>query len=288
MSAANIRTARRYFKEIMNLNNRETMNEILAPDFVFTLPTHPDPYRGPDGFSELVGMLHGCFPDFYMHVHDMVANGDTVVARWRGGGTHEGVPLHTIQGDLPANGRSFEIDGMSWMQFKDGKIVEVKGNEDTVGLLMQLGHIPAPDQPAQPSGDELIAVTHRYFEEVMSGGKLDVIPEIMDENVQFIIPTQPEPFRGHEGLTGFVGYLRSAFPDIKFEVEREVASGNKVASRWHITGTHEGEFLGAPPTGNKISDYGVDIFTFKGNKILTIHVNENDFGLMQQLGMIPS
>lgn len=280
--------ARRYFIEIMNMNRKESYHEIFAPDFKFTLPTHPEPYIGPEGMMELVNMLHSAFPDFYINIADMVAGTDTVVTRWRGGGTHKGGPLVTTQGDLEANGKSFEIDGMSWLRIKDGKVIETIGHEDTVGLLMQLGRIPVPEMPPQPSPEELLKVTHVYFDQIMSQGRLDLIPEIMDENVQFIIPTQPEPFRGHEGLTGFVGYLRSAFPDIKFEVIYETANGNKAASRWHITGTHEGEFLGAPPTHNKISDYGIDIFTFKGNKILTIHVNENDMGLMQQLGMIPS
>ena len=63
--------------------------------------------------------------------------------------------------------------------------------------------------------------------------------------------------------------------------------GAKVASRWRITGTHLGEFLGARSTGNAISDYGIDIFTIHQGKILSVEVNENDFGLMQQLGIIP-
>ena len=73
--------AMRYFKEIMTDGNLGSIYELLAPDFVFTLPTHPEPYRGPDGFKELVTMLHGCFPDFYIHAKDMVAMGDMVVLR---------------------------------------------------------------------------------------------------------------------------------------------------------------------------------------------------------------
>ncbi len=80
----------RYFKEIMTDGNLGTIYELLTPDFVFTLPTHPEPYVGPDGFKELVTMLHACFPDFYIHAKDMVASGDMVVTRWRGGGTHLG------------------------------------------------------------------------------------------------------------------------------------------------------------------------------------------------------
>ena len=65
-------------------------------------------------------------------------------------------------------------------------------------------------------------------------------------------------------------YLRSAFPDIKFTVEREIAEGNKVASRWKIAATHKGEFLGAAPTGNHIEDYGIDIFTIGNGRKITV------------------
>jgi steroid delta-isomerase-like uncharacterized protein len=284
MSADNKRIARRYFMEIMNMANMDTLYELLAPEFIFTLATHPEPYHGPDGFKELVTMLHSAFPDFYINIQEMVANDDYVVTRWRGGGTHSGGPFHTVEGDLQPNGRSFEIDGMTWHKIVNGKIVESLANEDTVGILMQLGIIPAPPQDAPDTAANL-ATSHRYFDEVMNQGKLDVIEEICDPNFQFIIPTQPEPFRGFDGFKGFVTYLRSAFPDIHFAVDRETAEGNKVATRWKITGTHLGEFLGMPATHNKISDGGIDIFTFRQGKILTVHVNENDLGLMKQLGM---
>lgn len=51
----------RYFSEIMTEGNLGSLYELLAPDFVFTLPTHPEPYVGPDGFKELVTMLHLAF-----------------------------------------------------------------------------------------------------------------------------------------------------------------------------------------------------------------------------------
>ena len=99
--------AMRYFKEIMTEGNLGTIYELLAPEFVFTLPTHPEPYRGPDGFKELVTMLHGCFPDFFIHAKDMVASGDMVVTRWRGGGTHLGGAIHTVAGDIPPQRAAF-------------------------------------------------------------------------------------------------------------------------------------------------------------------------------------
>jgi steroid delta-isomerase-like uncharacterized protein len=279
--------ARRYFVEIMNMANTDALYELLAPDFLFTLPTHPDPYHGPDGFKELVTMLHTCFPDFYINVQDMVASGDTVVTRWRGGGTHVGGTLQTVNGDIPPSGRKFEIDGMTWHRMQDGKIVESLANEDTVGFLQQLGVIPAPPPPP-PTPDVSEKLVGRYFNEIMNEGNLEAIPEVMDPDCMFIIPTQPDPIRGHDGFRGFVQYLRNAFPDIHFLVERQIVEDNKVAARWKITGTHKGEFLGAAGTNRTVEDHGVDIFTVHKGRILTVHVNENDLGLIKQLGIIPA
>jgi steroid delta-isomerase-like uncharacterized protein len=274
--------AMRYFKEIMTDGNLATLYELIAPDFVFTLPTHPEPYRGPDGFKDLVTMLHSCFPDFYIHPQDMVAFGDTVVTRWLGGGTHLGAAIHTVAGDIPPSGRTFEIDGMSWQRMANGKIVETHGNEDTVGMFSQLGILPNSPLLAE-NPEQNLKTTHIYFNEIMSQGKLELIEEIMTPDFQFIIPTQPAPIAGYDNMKGFVTYLRTAFPDITFTVEREIASDNKVATRWRIKGTHKGEFLGMPASGNVVEDYGIDIFTFEQGKIKTVHVNENDFGLFQQL-----
>lgn len=278
--------ARRYFIEIMNQANMATLDAIIAEEFVFTLPTHPEPYRGPAGFKVLVRMLHDSFPDFYINPCEMVAEGDNVICRWRGGGTHLGGPLHTAKGDLPASGRFFEIDGMSQLTIRNGKVCGVKANEDTVGMLLQLGVIPGLDATV-PDRSTQIRLVERYFGELMSEGKIEILTEIMDPGITFHIPTQPKPFIGYDAFRGFVGYLRNAFPDIRFTPENFVVDGAKVASRWQITGTHRGEFLGAPATGNKISDHGIDIFTIHQGRILSVEVNENDFGLMQQLGIIP-
>lgn len=279
--------SRRYFYQIMNGMNEQTAQEILSQDFIFTLPTHPEPFHGPEGFMGLVHMLHGAFPDFYINPQEMVAGGDWVITRWIGGGTHTGGPLLTIKGNVEATGKYFEIDGMTWHTIRDGKIVESIGHEDTLGLMLQLGVLPSDAAVAAPDFELHNQLASRYFDEIMSQGKLDVVEEILDPDFKFIIPTQPEPIAGYPAFKGFVSYLRNAFPDIKFNVMRQTAEGNKVASRWNIEGTHQGEFLGAAPTGNHIKDYGIDIFTIKNGRIASVHVNENDFGLMQQLGAIP-
>jgi steroid delta-isomerase-like uncharacterized protein len=229
-------------------------------------------------------MLRGAFPDLKFTIEHLLAEGDTVVGHWTARGTHTGTALKTLRGDIPAKGNPFVIDGMSWLRFKDGKFVEARINEDTLGLLQQIGAIPSPPRPESSSEDANKAMVGRYFNELMSQGKLEVIDQIIGERFSFHIPTLPEPIRGKDGMRGFVTGLRTGFPDIQFTVERLIAEGDKAAARWFIQGTHNGPFLGMPPTGNKVKDQGLDVFVFSGGKIAEIWVNENDLGLMKQLG----
>lgn len=278
--------ARRYYDEIMNEANLETIDELMSPDFIFTIPTQPEVYHGPDGFKNLVTMLHGSFPDVHLTVEHLIGEGDTVVGHWTGTGTHTGEPLHTLVGDIPATGKPFRIDGMSWLRIVDGKITESLANEDTLGLLTQIGAIPQEgDPPLTTTPEENKKIVHRYFNELMNEGNMETLEEIFSPNLTFRIPTRPEPIRGHEGMRGFVTQLRSGFPDIKFTIQRGAAEKNMVAIRWTITGTHNGEFLGIPASGNSIEDQGVDIFYIANGQITEMWVNENDMGLMQQMGV---
>jgi steroid delta-isomerase-like uncharacterized protein len=276
--------ALRYYNEIMNQGNLATIDELMSPQFVFTLATHPEPFHGPEGFKELVTMLRGAFPDVHLSVEHLLAQGDTVVGHWTGRGTHTGAPLHTVMGDVPASGRPFRIDGMSWLRIVDGKIVESLANEDTVGLLTQLGVLPAPEAPAPvTTAEQNLALAQRYFDELMNGGHLEIIRDLMTPDFAFRIATLPEPIHGHDGMREFVIGLHTAFPDLHFAIDRRIADGDLVAIRWIITGTHLGPFLGFPPSGNSIKDQGIDIFRFRDGRIAEVWVNENDFGLISQL-----
>lgn len=281
--------ARRYYAEIMNRGDLAVIDELMAPDFIFSIPTHPETYHGPDGFKNLVTMLRGAFPDVHLAVMHLLAQGDTVVGHWIGSGNHTGGPLHTTVGDIPPTGKSFIIDGMTWLRMADGKIVESRGNEDTLGLLQQLGVVPGPPVPGQaPSPEEVRGLVNRYFDEILNQGKLEVIAEIMDSNFALRIPTLPLPVMGPAGMEQFVKSIHTGFPDIHFTVERQIIDGDRAASRWTITGTHLGPFLGIAPSGNKVQDQGVDIFRVANGKLVELWVNENDFGLLTQMGAMKS
>ncbi len=288
---ANKALARRYFYEVFNEANLVTLEEICAPDFIFTLPTHPEPFRGVDGYKDLVNMLVGCFPDIHFAIEDMIAEGDRVFTRWTARGNHTGIPFPTIIGDVPAQGNSFLIEGMTWHRIVDGKLAEVTANEDSVGLIQQLGRAIFPTQYAstssEPASPEVQKeVVNRYLQEVMTQGKLEVIDEIMTPNFAFRIPTIPDPIRGREGMKQFIKGLHTSFPDVEVTLHYQIVEDNKVAVRYSLTGTHKAEFLGIPASNNQVSDRGNDLFHFVGNQIESIWVAEDALGLVEQMGGI--
>lgn len=278
---AKLAIARRYYEEILNDAKLDVCDELMSQDFMFTIPTHPDPYYGPDGFKNLVTMLHGAFPDVHLKVEHLMVDGDTVVGHWTGSGTHTGGPLHTVKGDIPASGKGFVIDGVSWLKIVDGKIVESLANEDTLSLLKQIGVIPVP--PGGSSAEANKEVARRYFNEILNQGNLDTVGSIIAPEFILHFPLLPRPVRGSEAFKLFVSKLRNGFPDVRYDIDREAADEDKAAIRWKMSGTHQGEYLGVPPRNTPVTLQGVTIFRLDNGQIVEAWVNENDLGLMEQI-----
>ncbi len=273
--------AQRYYQEILNDAKLNVIDDLMSEDFMFTIPTHPEPYYGPNGFKELVMMLHGAFPDVHLDVKHLLVDGDTVVGHWIGSGTHIGGPLHTVKGDIPASGKHFVIDGVSWLKIVDGKIVESLANEDTLGLMRQIGVIPA--EPSVTSPEASKALARSFFEKLIGQGRIDLIPSLIAPDFILHLPMLPTPIRGQAGLKHFIGMMREAFPDICYTLEREMCDNTMTALRWHMNATHKGQFRGIPATGNSVEMQGVSIFRLDQGQISEIWINENDLGLMEQL-----
>ena len=81
-------------------------------------------------------------------------------------------------------------------------------------------------------------------------------------------------------------YMR-AFPDLHFSIEDQIAEGDTVVTRWSTTGTHQGEFLGMPPTGKQVTCTGINIHRFENGMIVESWQNLDMLGVLQQLGAIP-
>ena len=98
----------------------------------------------------------------------------------------------------------------------------------------------------------------------------------------------PEEGHGREHFKEFARMYRSAFPDIHIEVEDQIVEGDRVATRWRGTGTHEGELMGISPTGNRVTVVGTTIERIADGQIAETWDNYDALGMMQQLGAIPS
>jgi steroid delta-isomerase-like uncharacterized protein len=132
------------------------------------------------------------------------------------------------------------------------------------------------------------ALLQRYFEEAWNKGNLSVLDEIIAPDYINHSPAIPGLPPGPDGLKPIMTAFRSAFPDLHFTVDDQIAEGDTVASRWTLTGTHLGEFMGVPATSKPISVTGMQIERIAGSQIAEHWRQSDDLGMMQQLGAIPA
>ncbi|MFC1718604.1 ester cyclase, partial [Candidatus Poribacteria bacterium] len=125
----------------------------------------------------------------------------------------------------------------------------------------------------------------RHFEEIWNQGNLGLVDELLAANHVFHDPAAPG-VSGHEAYKQLVTGYRIAYPDIHFAIEEIIAEGDKMLARWTGTGTHQGELMGIPPTGVKVTTPGFTIIRIAGGKIVEEWANWDTLGMMQQLGVI--
>jgi steroid delta-isomerase-like uncharacterized protein len=112
-----------------------------------------------------------------------------------------------------------------------------------------------------------------------------VYTELYSQDYSYFAPANNTEKLTREEEASFTKQVWSAFPDIKWNIEEMIASGNSVMIRWTVTATHEGEYLGLPPTGNKCESGGVWITHIKEGKLVEVREEVDVLGWMEQLGM---
>jgi len=121
------------------------VDELAAPDMLLQYSLHA-PRRGRDDIKAFMSAFRTAFPDLnFWGTADLIAEGDYVVGRWEGGGTHTGPAFSDfLLGSLPAaTGRTMHFTGTTVLRLQEGKIVEEIGLDDGVTALQQLGLIQA-------------------------------------------------------------------------------------------------------------------------------------------------
>ena len=136
MSAENEAIVHRYFEELCNQRKLDLADEIIARDFVSHTPNSP-PASGPEGVKALVAVYQDAL-DGQWDVQEMLSVDDRVVTRWVGRGRHVG----EING-IPPTQKEIAVDAITVHRIADGRIVEDWTVWDTLGMLQQMGAVPA-------------------------------------------------------------------------------------------------------------------------------------------------
>lgn len=131
-------------------------------------------------------------------------------------------------------------------------------------------------------------LVRRAIEEVWNRGNFAVVDELVANDLVIHLPTPGDEIHGAEGVKQFYATLRAAFPDILFTIKDQIAEGDRVVTRWTARATHTGEYRGIPPTGKQFRVTGIDIDRIANGKVVECWPIEDDLGLLQQLGVVPT
>ncbi len=150
MSEENKAILRRVTDEVFSQGNLDLVDELFAADYVLHDPGIPGgELRGTEDFKQRwVSMFRTAFPDLRLSVEDQVAEGDKVVTRYAGRGTHRG----ELMGIAPT-GMEVSVGGIILSRVSGGRIEEEWNSFDALGMMQQLGVVPGPGPDDEPPAE---------------------------------------------------------------------------------------------------------------------------------------
>jgi len=136
------------------------------------------------------------------------------------------------------------------------------------------------------STEENKAVMRRLVEEFINKGNTAVAEALVAEDHVALDPS-PGQEQGREALIANIATMRTAFPDLEWTIEDMIAEGDRVAVYFIWRGTHQGEFLGIPPTGKGVTVAGMGFDYCAAGQCKASRFMMDTMSLMQQLGVVP-
>jgi steroid delta-isomerase-like uncharacterized protein len=131
------------------------------------------------------------------------------------------------------------------------------------------------------------AIIRRLYEEVWNKRNLAVVDEILSPSHALSEPNAPDSQVGPQAYKATMSRFLTGMPDLRFTIQDLISEKNKVAVVWVMSGTHRGEFDGAPATNKKVSVEGITIHQLENGKILDSYASWDRLGVMQQMGALP-
>lgn len=127
----------------------------------------------------------------------------------------------------------------------------------------------------------------KKFETMINTADEKLAEELVAADAPFYTPASPEPLYGGNGYLSVVRWMRKGFSDVQWHIADMVADVDKVAVKWDLTGTHDGEFMGIKPTGKKISVCVMNFYYFNSeSKVVNDVAAEGMIGIMRGIGAI--
>jgi steroid delta-isomerase-like uncharacterized protein len=121
----------------------------------------------------------------------------------------------------------------------------------------------------------------RFYQEGVNGRMWDVVADLLAPDF-----THNGQRLGPSGQRRSLETLYAAFPDARVAIDDMVAAGDRVATRMTWTAIHRGAFMGIPARGRRVTWTAISIIRVSGGKIAQAWVNEDDLGLLEQIGRV--
>ena len=270
LARKNRQLARTYYGRVMNRADISAIPQILNEDFTFTIPTHPEVYRGVEGFTEEVTGLHGAFPDVHLDVHHLWCFDDLILGLWTGTGTNTGdKPLSTPNGPLP---------GVSWIRADGVLLRENLANEDTLKIIHDLGVLDCGDLYRHAAASLVSGLQFPV------GGSSQPLPMLLDSITEFNHPLLLESAKSPNQVQSFLANYWSAFANVTTTITQAKRSDEVIAYRWTFEADHVGSFFGIPASNKRIHHQGVTICMLdRYGAVRSSYINENLIVLLPQL-----
>jgi len=272
-----------------NILEVDVFDEFVAPDYVDHDPI-PGQEPGLEGLKKAYHTFLEPFPDVLFVFEDIIAEGDLVFGRGVISGTHQGEFF-----GIPPTGKRVHWTGTRLFRLKDLTVTEGWINLDFLGLLQQMGAVPAPPTPPPPetppprltgasaTREETKAIMQRLVEEFWNQKNEAVADELF--HPESSSPSAPGLPLGPEGVKQIGRMFWTAFPDYWIRIDHIAGEVDRVAARLTQGGTHQGDLFGIPPTGKTAEWTEMGILRIADGKIVESWFDVDMAGLMQQLGV---
>jgi steroid delta-isomerase-like uncharacterized protein len=124
--------------------------------------------------------------------------------------------------------------------------------------------------------------------ETISQENSDALDRVVSPDYVLHDPALPEEVRGAEGLRDLLEEYRKAIGGVRLTIDQQFTDGDYVATRWFVRGRHQGELMGASPSGREIAFSGVTISRCRDGRIVEEWEICDTLGLLQQIGALPA